>query len=167
VAVVIIAPYDPAWPAMFQAERALIEGQLGAYVVGAIEHVGSTAVPGLSAKPVIDIMVGVASLELSRPALPLLEPLGYCHFPYKADVMHWLCKPSPELRTHHAHLVPFQSRLWIDRLAFRDSLRADAALRAAYARLKIELAVRYREDREAYTEHKTDFIQRVLAGAVG
>ena len=152
---------------MFQAERVLIERRLGAYVVGAIEHVGSTAVPGLSAKPVIDIMVGVASLEASRPALPLLASLGYCYFPYKAEIMHWLCKPSPEVRTHHVHLITFQSRLWIERLTFRDCLRADAALRTAYAALKHDLAARFQDDREAYTEHKTDFIQHVVASALG
>lgn len=163
---VIIAPYDPAWPAMFEAERALIERQLGDHVVGGIEHVGSTSVPGLPAKPVIDIMVGVASLEAAWPAVPLLEPLGYGYFPYRVEVMHWFCKPSPEVRTHHVHMVAFQHRLWLDRLAFRDSLRADAELRAAYANLKRELAERHPDDREAYTAHKTGFIEAVLARAV-
>lgn len=90
----------------------------------------------------------------SRPALSTLEKLGYCYFPYRAAVMHWLCKPSPQFRTHHLSLVPFQSRLWIERLAFRDYLRAHADVAAEYATLKRELALRYRFDREAYTDGK-------------
>jgi len=167
MAPVIIAPYDPAWPAMFEAERALIDRQLAGYVVAGIEHVGSTSVPGLAAKPVIDIMVGVASLEAAWPAVPLLEPLGYGYFPYKPEVMHWLCKPSPELRTHHVHLIAAGSRPWHERLAFRDRLRDDAELRAAYVRLKLELAARHGDDREAYTAHKAGFIERVVARALG
>jgi len=150
---------------MFEAERAVIERQLDGYVVGGIEHVGSTSVPGLPAKPVIDIMVGVASLEAAWPAVPLLEPLGYGYFPYKPDVMHWFCKPSPELRTHHIHLIAFQSRTWLERLAFRDRLRADPDLHAAYASLKRELAERHRDDREAYTADKAGFIEAVVVRA--
>jgi GrpB-like predicted nucleotidyltransferase (UPF0157 family) len=163
---IIVLPYDAAWPARFEAERTLIDKQIAAYVVGAIEHVGSTAVPQLAAKPVIDIMVGVESLEASRAALPLLESLSYCYFPYKPDVMHWLCKPSDEIRTHHLHLVPFGSALWIERLAFRDYLRAHPQARADYARLKQDLAERHRNDREAYTEQKGDFIKMILARAL-
>lgn len=164
---VIIAPYDAAWPSMFEAERAVIEGRIARYIVGGIEHIGSTAVPDLPAKPVIDIMVGVQSLDDSLPALPLLEPLDYCYFPYKSDVMHWFCKPSDEVRTHHLHLVPFGSRLWHERLRFRDHLRAQPEARAAYAALKQQLAARYRDDRDAYTEQKTSFIQAILASGRG
>jgi GrpB-like predicted nucleotidyltransferase (UPF0157 family) len=160
---IIIVPSDPAWPAMFEAERQIIEARIASFIVGGIEHIGSTAVTGLAAKPVIDIMVGVASLGASRTALPLLAQIGYCYFPYKPDVMHWCCKPSDELRTHHLHLVPFRSRLWHERLRFRDQLRANPEARTAYAALKHELAERYRDDREAYTEHKTGFIETILA----
>jgi hypothetical protein len=93
---------------MFEAERGLIERAIAPYLVGGIEHVGSTAIPNLPAKPVIDIMAGVRSLDASLAALPLLEPFGYCYFPYKPDVMHWFCKPSNDVRTHHLHLVPFR-----------------------------------------------------------
>src|ERR1041384_6947813 len=98
-----VAPYDPAWPARFEEERALVAGAIAPWLVGAIEHVGSTAIPGLAAKPVIDLMAGVASLPASRPALPALEGIGYLYAPHRAAVMHWLCKPSPVLRTHHLH----------------------------------------------------------------
>ena len=88
---------------------------------------------------------------------------GYLYYPYKPEVMHWFCKPSPEVRTHHLHLVPADSALWAERLAFRDALRRSASLRGEYAELKSRLALQYPEDREAYTEGKTDFVRRVLA----
>jgi GrpB-like predicted nucleotidyltransferase (UPF0157 family) len=160
----VIEPYCPEWPALFVAENDLIARHLVGYLVGPIEHIGSTAVPGLAAKPVIDIMAPVLDLEPSRPAILLMEALGYCYFPYRADVIHWFCKPSDAVRTHHLHLVPLGSQTWTDRLAFREALRADALLAREYEALKRSLAERFREDREAYTEAKGAFIQGVLAG---
>lgn len=145
-----IVPYDEAWPAQFEDERQALAQALGRYVTGAIEHVGSTAVPGLAAKPVIDIMIGVGSLDESRPVIALLEPLGYGYFPYRADVEHWFCKPSPQFRTHHLHVMPFRSRMWVETIAFRDCLRRDPEVAAGYASLKRQLAERYRFDRDAY-----------------
>jgi GrpB-like predicted nucleotidyltransferase (UPF0157 family) len=157
-----VVPYDASWPERFETERRVLVDAIGAYITGTIEHVGSTAVPGLAAKPVIDIMVGVESLVASRPALSPLEGLGYCYFPYRPDVMHWLCKPSPQFRTHHLHLVPFRSRLWIERIAFRDYLREHSDIAAEYAHLKRLLAERHRFDREAYTDAKETFIRQVV-----
>jgi GrpB-like predicted nucleotidyltransferase (UPF0157 family) len=157
-----LEPYSPGWPAMFEMERRLLAPVLAPWLAGPIEHVGSTAVPGLAAKPVIDIMAAVESLDVSRPALVALERLQYCHAPYRADVMHWLCKPGPALRTHHLHLVPFESQLWRDRIAFRDRLRADRDIAAEYLQLKRRLAAAYPNDREAYTREKTPFIENIL-----
>src|SRR6185312_2310201 len=157
-----IEPYNPAWPASFDAERQLLAKVLEPWLVGHIEHVGSTAVPGLPAKPIIDIMAPVESLEASLPALDRLAEIGYCYTPYRGDVMHWLCKPRPEFRTHHLHLVPYRSALWFDRIAFRDQLRQNPNLSIEYARLKQTLAQTYRNDRESYTEAKSPFIERVL-----
>jgi GrpB-like predicted nucleotidyltransferase (UPF0157 family) len=162
-----VAPYDPSWPRRFEEERALLADVLAAWLAGPIEHVGSTAVPGLAAKPVVDIMAGVRSLKASRPAIDAVGAHGYCYFPYRTDSMHWFCKPSPMARTHHLHLVPFGSVLWTERLAFRDYLRAHADVAAEYARLKRELAERYRFDREAYTDAKGPFVERVVAMATG
>ena len=159
-----IVPYDPSWPALFEAERLLLEAVLAPWLAGPIEHVGSTAVAGLAAKPVIDIMAPVVTLESSRPAIAAVAVLGYGHFPYRAETMHWLCKPSPLVRTHHLHLVPLGSELWLQRLAFRDALRNDAALAAAYAALKRQLAARFGADRDGYTDAKTPFIHRALRG---
>jgi len=158
-----IVAYDSSWPDKFRAEEQYLSEALSEWLVAAIEHVGSTAVPGLAAKPVIDVMVPVESLEVSRPAIDLLVQSGYTYYPYKGDIMHWFCKPSPAYRTHHVHLVPFGSALWHDRLAFRDALRRSSELAAAYAELKQSLAARYEFDREAYTEAKGPFVERVLS----
>jgi GrpB-like predicted nucleotidyltransferase (UPF0157 family) len=162
-----LVPYDPSWPSAFEQERVLLERLLAPWRRGPIEHVGSTAVPGLLAKPVIDVMVGVASLAESEPAKPVLERAGYHHAEYKTEVMHWFCKPSFALRTHHVHLIPHESPLWRERLAFRDLLRTNAVVAQQYAELKTDLARRHEFDREAYTESKYPFIQRVLASLGG
>ena len=159
---VIIEPYDETWPSRFAAEKSLLEPVLAPWLVGPIEHVGSTAVVGLAAKPVIDIMAAVSDLKSSIAAIDALQPLGYCYFEYRADVMHWFCKPSPSERTHHLHLVPLDSPLWRERLAFRDRLRSDAMTRRSYAELKSAMAAKHAHDREAYTESKTDFIRSVM-----
>jgi GrpB-like predicted nucleotidyltransferase (UPF0157 family) len=151
--------YDPSWPLKFEQERAL----LAAGLAGGIEHIGSTAVPGLAAKPVIDIMAPVHSLAASRDAIEAATSLGYAYYPYKPEAMHWFCKPSPAHRTHHLHLVPAGSTLWCQRIAFREALRASPALAAEYAELKIRFAARHRFDREAYTQAKAPFVERVLA----
>src|SRR5689334_379220 len=92
-AAVEIVEYDPAWPGTFDAEGLLLEKILRPWLTGAIEHVGSTAIPGMPAKPVIDIMAPVRGLEASRPAIPELARLDYVYFPYRPEVMHWFCKP--------------------------------------------------------------------------
>jgi GrpB-like predicted nucleotidyltransferase (UPF0157 family) len=108
------------------------------------------------------VMVGVASLRHSEPAKDALRAAGYQYAEYKTEIMHWFCKPSFAFRTHHLHLVPYQSPLWHDRLKFRDSLRANSVLAAEYAGLKLELARQFEFDRDAYTDAKYPFISRVL-----
>ena len=157
-----IEPYNANWPRLFELEARSLSEVLGPWIVGAIEHVGSTAVRGLSAKPVIDIMAPVSGLDDSLPAIEALSGLGYCHFPYKSDQMHWFCKPSPAHRTHHLHIVPLASVTWRDRLAFRDALRGNTELADEYQTLKLRLARAHAHDREAYTEGKTPFVQSVL-----
>ncbi len=158
-----VVPHDPAWPGAFERERAALAEAIAPWVTGGIHHVGSTAVPGLDAKPVIDILVGVEDLRSSRACFAPLAGLEYLYAPYLADQMHWFCKPGPERRTHHLHVVPTGSSRYEDEVAFRDALRADPELAAAYAALKRQLAVRHRDDRDAYTEAKSDFIRRVLS----
>jgi GrpB-like predicted nucleotidyltransferase (UPF0157 family) len=158
-----LVDYDPRWPGLFERERALLDRAIGRWAVGGIHHVGSTAVPGLAAKPTIDILVGVADLSSSRACLDPLADLGYVYAPYLPDEMHWFCKPDPGHRTHHLHLVPERSARFRDELAFRDLLRSDAATAAAYVRLKRRLADEFEHDREAYTDAKAGFIARALS----
>ncbi len=162
-----IVPYDAAWPGLFEDERRKILDAIGPWLAGPVEHIGSTAVPGLAAKPVIDIMAGVASLDASRPAVPVLAVLGYCYFPYRPDAEHWFCKPSPAFRTHHLHLVPLDSPQWSGALAFRDYLRLHPGTAAEYQELKTRLAREFHLDREAYTDAKGPFITRITGLAPG
>jgi GrpB-like predicted nucleotidyltransferase (UPF0157 family) len=160
-----LVAYDDAWPLRFEDERADLARVLAPWLVGPIEHIGSTAIPGLPAKPVIDIMAGVADLASSVPAQAAAVTLGYMHFPYRPDIMHWFCKPSPAYRTHHLHLVPIGSQLWADRITFRDYLRSESGAAAEYAALKTQLAGQYTFDREAYTDGKSVFVAAVLERA--
>lgn len=162
-----IVEYSPQWPQMFALERELLAESLAQWLVGAPEHIGSTAVPGLAAKPVVDIMAPVACLIGSVAVVAAAERVGYMHFPYKPEAMHWFCKPSPEHRKYHLHLVPAGSRLWQERIAFRDALRGSAALRTQYRALKLRLAAENRHDREAYTEAKGFFVSRVIQAVLG
>lgn len=156
-AAVEIVEYDSAWPAAFQSERERLAPLLNGVD---IHHFGSTAIPGLAAKPVIDMIALVGDLD--APIAALVESAGY-QFPraFNATLAHrrFLCYPSVSHRTHHLHLVDEYQELE-RRLRFRDLLRSDPALARKYAALKRALAERHREDREAYTEAKSEFIHR-------
>jgi GrpB-like predicted nucleotidyltransferase (UPF0157 family) len=157
-----ISEYDRAWPDSFARERAELEAAIGRWAVGGIHHVGSTAVPGLAAKPIVDILVGVEDLESSRACFEPLAQIEYLYAPYLSEQMHWFCKPHPQRRTHHLHLAPVGGRRYADELAFRDRLRAEGGLAEEYADLKRDLAARFGDDRDAYTAAKTEFIRRAL-----
>jgi GrpB-like predicted nucleotidyltransferase (UPF0157 family) len=157
---------DPDWARRFEDQRVLLEAAIGEWVVGGIHHVGSTAVPGLDAKPIIDILVGVSDLDVSRECFEPLAKLEYLYAPYRTSEMHWFCKPHPSRRTHHAHLVPVGSERYRDELAFRDYLRAHPRSAAEYAVLKRGLAMRFAQDRNAYTEGKGEFVRSTLAKAI-
>lgn len=156
-AAVEIVEYDPAWPALYATE----DERLKPFLAGAeLHHFGSTAVPGLAAKPVIDMIALVADLD--APIAALVSRAGY-QFPqaFNATLTHrrFLCYPSASHRTHHLHLVDEPDELEC-RLRFRDRLRADPALAGEYVAMKRTLAQRHRDDREAYTEAKSGFIRR-------
>jgi GrpB-like predicted nucleotidyltransferase (UPF0157 family) len=161
-----IVTYDPDWPRRFATEREALRKVLAPWLAGPIEHIGSTAIPGLAAKPVIDIMAAVSALAPSRPAIAAVATLGYCYFPYQADQRHWFCKPSDAFRTHHLHLVPLQSPHWARPIAFRDYLRGHPAIAAEYESLKRKLAQEFRLDREAYTAAKRPFIDTITEKAM-
>ena len=160
-----IDEYDPAWPAKFERERAALEKVLGPDITGGIHHVGSTAVPGLAAKPIVDIMVGIKDLETARSYVEPLKALDYMYAPYRTDEMAWFCKPHPAQRTHHLHLVPTGSPRYRAALAFRDHLRAHPDVAEEYLALKRKLAAEFEHDRDAYTQAKADFVFRVVERA--
>jgi GrpB-like predicted nucleotidyltransferase (UPF0157 family)/predicted acetyltransferase len=163
-----IAPYDPSWPGMFAKEAARIAEALGEQLLG-IEHIGSTAVEGLAAKPVIDIQVGVRSLGATPAIVRALSRLGYVYVPeFEAELPNrrYFRKSTGGRRSHQVHLVERTDTQWWDRhVAFRDWLRTHPADAAAYSALKIELAERHRDDRRAYTDAKADFISLIVGRA--
>jgi GrpB-like predicted nucleotidyltransferase (UPF0157 family) len=168
---IIIAPYDPAWPARFAAEAARIRQALGNIALR-IEHVGSTSVPGLAAKPVIDIQVSVQSLEPRDRYRKWLADLGYTHFPLGAfDLVYpFFKKPAEWPSTHHVHLCVAGSEQERNHLAFRDFLRRNPTVAAEYVTLKRKLAAAHdgltTESQERYSLSKTEFVRSVLARAL-
>jgi GrpB-like predicted nucleotidyltransferase (UPF0157 family) len=162
---VVITPYDRDWPLRFDAERTLLENVLAAWLRGGIHHIGSTAIPGMSAKPIIDMMAGVRDLEEARAAFAPLQLHSYYHAPHRPGTHHFFKPPGPWwTATHGLHLTEPGSDLWRERLAFRDALRADPALAAEYADLKVRLAQEHGTEVERYTASKRAFVARVLAG---
>jgi GrpB-like predicted nucleotidyltransferase (UPF0157 family) len=163
-----IVPYNPVWPILFESEAIFLESKLPGSLVNRIEHFGSTAVPGLAAKPVIDILVQVGSLEETKKLIvPLLESEGYDYF-WRTDTPSpyaWFIKrDSGGKRTHHIHMVEADSKLW-DRLYFRDYLKEFPDEAKRYEALKLSLADEYPSDRIAYTEGKTEFVVAITERA--
>ena len=162
-----IAEYDPAWPAAYERERVLIADALADLVL-AIEHVGSTAVPGLGAKPVIDITVGVRTLVDGEKCVGPMEELGY---EYRGDGeipgRHYFRKFTRGERTHHLNIVEHKGDFWERHILFRDYLREHLQEAQDYCELKVRLAERFGTDRLGYNEAKTAFIELALAKAKG
>jgi GrpB-like predicted nucleotidyltransferase (UPF0157 family) len=156
--------YDPAWPAQFHAERERLLSVLpGAFI--AVEHIGSTAVPALMAKPVIDIMAGVKSIAAADALAPHICDSGYgtsAEFNATLADRKWFMRWANGHRTHHLHLVVQDGPVWQEHLQFRDLLRAQPVLRAQYLQLKSKLAQAHAHDREAYTVAKSAFIRAAL-----
>ncbi len=158
---VVVVPYDPAWPAAFELLRALIAPALGDLAAG-IEHVGSTAVPGLDAKPIVDIDVVIRHAGDFVEVAGRLAALGYAHLGDLGIVGRDAFRAVPGLPRHHLYVCASGAAALQAHLTLRDALRADPALAAAYAALKRDLAERYRDDRDSYAEGKTAFITSVL-----
>jgi len=163
---VSLVAYDPTWPSRFAEECVALEAAIGDWAVGGVHHVGSTAVPGMEAKPIIDILIGVQDLDTSRACFARLAALGYAYAPYRVEEMHWFCKPGPARRTHHLHLVPVGSPRYREELVFRDHLRARRDVSEEYLSLKRDLAKKFEHDREAYTAAKTSFVRATVDRAL-
>lgn len=162
-----ILPYDPRWPLLYEEARREILKAIAPHVL-CIEHIGSTAVPGLAAKPVIDILAGVRSLQDAPAFLPPLIELGYTYISRYEDEFperRYLHRIVNSAHTHHLHVVEPESEFFNKQLLFRDYLRAHPEDAERYAELKYDLAERYRYDREAYTDSKSAFITEILVQA--
>jgi len=165
-----IVDYDPCWPALFAAEASVLRNALPSDAFIAIEHVGSTAIPGVAAKPIIDIFVAVPSIaDAKRTLIEPIKEIGY---------VYWKDNPNPERmffvkgmppfgarRTHHIHLCEPSSEHWSRPLVFRDYLRQHPDRARAYVALKHDLAERFRDDREGYTAAKEAFVLDIVAKA--
>jgi GrpB-like predicted nucleotidyltransferase (UPF0157 family) len=164
---VVVRDYDPRWPTEFDAAKAELEA-VTHHLVDRIEHVGSTAVPGLAAKPVIDIAVAVRGGVTFSDLRSRLEGAGY---EYRGDLGDdgglIFAKGSESHRTHYLHVVDAGSPQWRSYLIFREALRHDRSLRERYARLKKDLAARFPHDRESYVKGKHSFIRTTIAGHGG
>ena len=149
----MIVPYDPEWPTLFEAERVRLELALAPWLRGGVHHVGSTAVPGLAAKPIIDMLAAVADLDAARESFAALGQLGYAYRVHRPEA-HLLVRDG----SHHLHLTEPGSALWQERLAFRDALCRDPELAGEYECWKAS-----HSGAGGYTESKTPFVARVLA----
>ena len=160
----VVAP-DLRWPGLFRAEADRLAAAVARAGLAplALEHVGSTAVPGLAAKPILDLMAGSPPGADWQPYLEVAVALGYGPRGPQGVAGRELLVRGPEAaRTHHLNLTEAGGTFWCEHLAFRDRLRADPALAAAYAALKRDLAARHASDRGAYTTGKAAFVIAVL-----
>jgi len=166
---IYITPYNSNWPKLAAEEIALIKKNLPYAWIVDIQHIGSTAIPGLPAKPIIDIYIGVASIQEAQKAIKPIEKLGYVFWsdnPNKEKM--FFVKGMPPFgkgRTHHIHIVEYNSTYWRARILFRNYLRTHPDKAEKYAQLKHELMEKYEFDREAYTDAKSSFISSILEKA--
>lgn len=159
-----LVPYDPAWPARFAAEAARLRAALGG-AASAVEHVGSTAVPGLAGKPVLDVAIAVRDEAAADACVAPMEGLGYAYRgPHGPDPRRrYYVRDAGGARAAQIHLYVLPAAAWAEQLAFRDALRADPALAAAYAAEKYRVADAVRWDKGEYSLAKGPFVERALA----
>jgi GrpB-like predicted nucleotidyltransferase (UPF0157 family) len=161
-----IVDYDPRWAFLFNEEAARLRAVLDPSLIVGLEHFGSTAIPGLAAKPIIDILIAVRSLAAARATfVETLQKLDYIYWADnpKKDRMFFVkgMPPFGSKRSHHVHITEPTGELW-HRLAFRDYLRAHPDEAGTYERLKKRLAVEHQTDREAYTDAKSVYVESVM-----
>ena len=160
----LLVDYDPAWPELFELEKSRLEGALRG-ISKAVEHYGSTAVPGLAAKPILDILIGVLPLEDWEKCRAPLESLGYDYAEGAGVPGHFIFGRGRDKteRTHLVHVVEYKGESWESNLLFRDALRADGSLREEYLEMKREAVALAPEGRSKYNELKQGFIAKAKA----
>jgi len=158
-----VVAYSPQWASLFEQERKRLSAALGSLALD-IQHIGSTSVPGLAAKPILDMGVAIAAEADVDACVPLLEALGYHYEGYRGASEGYFFNLGSQTRlTHYLHMLLIESEGWRNYLRFRDTLIAHPEIRDQYMTLKQALAVQYAADRPAYTAAKAEFIQSVLA----
>ena len=162
-----VVDYDPNWPQEFEAEKQRLIDTFGNKVL-AIEHIGSTSIPGLAAKPIIDMVAAVKSFDDLQVFMEGLQKLGYEYIPERMfDNRKFFLKGSQESRTHHLNLIlQDDPEQWTKPIIFRDYLRTHDKEREEYAKLKTTLASRYANDRSTYTKLKHNFFQSIMDRAL-
>ena len=159
-----LVPYSSQYSELFATEKKLLLELLADKAI-AIEHIGSTAVPGLSSKPIIDMILGLDSIKSTRinQLIPLLEKVGY-HYMHDFSGRHFLAKGPESNRTHHLNLVVHNDPIqWQEKIQFRELLIANPDLRQAYQDKKLELQSQFANNRQQYTKRKSEFIQSLIA----
>lgn len=159
-----VVPYDPAWESLFAVEAARLRAVVAPSLPLMLEHMGSTAVPGLAAKPILDLLGGYPPGAPVAPYISALVRAGYLHRGEQGIPGREFFRRG-EPRAYHLHLVSEGGPVWREQLAFRDALRRDPALRDAYAALKLDLARRFPRDRESYIDGKGAFVRHVIEQA--
>lgn len=162
-----LVAYNPEWPKLAQLEIDKLKSVFPANTIIDIQHVGSTAILGLSAKPILDIQIAVQSLAVMKfVAVPILQKLDYEYWADNPDPNRMFfvkgMPPYGEQRTHHIHIFEKNSVHWSNKLIFRDYLRSHTELAKEYEQLKAKLAQKHLYDREKYTDEKLDFVNRIL-----
>ncbi len=160
---IVLSEYDFAWPKLFEEEKQILFTHLSS-AEPVIEHIGSTAVTNLIAKPIIDIMAGLPDFGHADKLVPKIQELGYSYFPQYEDVMphrRFFKKLSDGIATHHIHMVEIGSEFWIRHLLFRDYLRRNPAAALEYAGLKRDLAKKEWKDSNDFADAKGDFIRGI------
>jgi GrpB-like predicted nucleotidyltransferase (UPF0157 family) len=159
-----IAPYDPDWPVRFEQQRQRVASALRPWCVGPVEHIGSTSVPGLAAKPIIDMLARIPDYD-TEDIVAAMSGIGWVHAEEPGDESSrkWsFCFPGISWRTHHLHVFEAASPRWPSLLTFRDHLRDHPGDAAAYGRIKAALAAADAVDRPRYRAGKAPFIEGLL-----
>ncbi|TCN04351.1 GrpB-like predicted nucleotidyltransferase (UPF0157 family) [Bacillus sp. BK006] len=159
-----LEPYNDKWSKLFDEERELLSSQLNNLIVE-IEHVGSTSIEGLFAKPIIDIAIGVSSLDVIIKLKEKVKELGYVEVPVSLDGKHVFAKYKEKKITHFFHVMIYNQNLWLDQISFRDYLRSAPDAKLEYIKLKEELANKYPNDVTSYTNEKKKFVDNILKRA--
>jgi GrpB-like predicted nucleotidyltransferase (UPF0157 family) len=158
---VILVPHHKKWKNLFEKEKRMLEKQIGHLVVE-IQHIGSTAIPPILAKPILDIGIGIHKLSNAKSVVKAMKKMGYTHVSKSRHHYEYLFVKGPESkRTHHIHLLRYKGKVWNKMISFRDYLQQHPSVAKQYERLKVRLAKKFQHQRPAYTKAKRSFVDHI------